>query len=143
MSGIAQLVGGLNPAGGDVPNVSNPFDLNALLNMGLSPVQQSLVDFFGGEQDERTRDIYARLGLGGSTMLAQDLGGNELARLAKSADLIGHNQQLGLATQQGTLGVEQARVGAQNQAFNQGQTNLKNITGGLGSLASAAGSLFG
>jgi hypothetical protein len=143
MSGIAQLVGGLNPAGGDVPSVSNPFDLNALLNMGLSPVQQSLVDFFGGEQDVRTRDIYSRLGLGGSTMMAQDLGGNELARLAESAKLIGQNQQLGLATQQGTLSAEQLALQGQNQAFNQGQKNLGNITGGLGSLASAAGSLFG
>lgn len=143
MSGIAQLAGGLNPAGGDVPTITNPFDLNALLNMGLSPSQNALVDFLGGEQDERTRDIYARLGLGGSTMLAQDLGGNELARLAESSKLIGQNQQLGLATQQGSLSSQTAQANAQNQAFNQGQTNLKNITGGLGSLASAAGSLFG
>lgn len=133
MSGIAQLVGGINPAGGDVPST---LDLNSLLGIGLSPSQNALVDFLGGEQDERTRDIYARLGLGGSTMMAQDLGGNELARLAETSKLQTTNQQLALQGQQ-------AQLGAQNQAFNQGQANLKNITGGLGSLASAAGSLFG
>ena len=70
MSGIAQLVGGLSPAGGSVPNVStpiipNPFDLNQIFSIGLTPVEQALVDFLGGEQDVRTRDIYSRLGLGG------------------------------------------------------------------------------
>lgn len=143
MSGIAQLVGGLNPAGGEVPTINNPFDLNALLGMGLSPPQQALVNFLGGEQDERTRDIYARLGLGGSTMLAQDLGSNELQRLAQSAELIRGNQDIALRSEQGSLAAQSAQAQAQNQAFNQGQTNLKNITGGLGSLASAAGSLFG
>jgi len=133
MSGIAQLVGGLNPSGGSVPST---LDINSLLNIGLSPSQTALVSFLGGEQDERTRDIYARLGLGGSTMLAQDLGSNELQRLAESAQLQGQNQQLALSAQG-------QQLQAQNQAFNQGQTNLKNITGGLGSLASAAGSLFG
>jgi hypothetical protein len=195
MSGVAQIFGGLNPQGGTppatgVPNVANPFDLNSLLsigndpafsgaldlnqilNMGLSPTEQSLVDFLGGQQDTRTRDIYSRLGLGGSTMEAQDLGGNELARLAESAQLIKGDQALaeqdkglslsdltanrglGLSVQQGTAGVNQNNAAnfltaqgqaltAQQNAFNQGQANLKNITGGLGSLASAAGSLFG
>src|SRR5262245_41409775 len=117
MSGIAQLVGGLNPAGGEVPTITNPFDLNSILNMGLSPSDQNLVNFFGGQQDERTRDIYARLGLGGSTMLAQDLGGNELARLAKSAELINQDQELALRTQQGNLAAQTAQANAQNQAF--------------------------
>jgi hypothetical protein len=133
MSGITQLFGGLNPAGGSVPST---LDIGSLLNIGLSPFQNDLVSFFGGEQDVRTRDIYSRLGLGGSTMMAEDLGGNELARLAKSAELATTNQQTALAGQG-------QQLTAQQQAFNQGQTNLKNITGGLGSLASAAGNLFG
>lgn len=142
MSGVAQLFGGLNPSGGDVPSITNPFNLNAILGMGLSPVEQSLVDFFGGQQDVRTRDIYSRLGLGGSTMEAQDLGGNELARLAKSAELIKGDQNLALQVAQGTLNSELGQLSAQNQAFQQGQTNLKNITGGLGQIGGALGNIF-
>ena len=133
MSGIAQLFGGLNPAGGSVPPT---LDLNQLFSIGLTGPETALVDFLGGQQDVRTRDIYSRLGLGGSTMEAQDLGGNELARLAESANLINQNQQTALQGQA-------AQLAAQSQAFNQGQANLRNITGGLGSLASAAGNIFG
>ena len=164
MSGIAQLFGGLSPAGGSVPSTISPtsvlsafpqaLSLSDIFGIGLTGPEQSLVDFLGGEQDVRTRDIYSRLGLGGSTMEAQDLGGNELSRLAESANLINQNQQTALATEtaasnigaQATsalLGAQGQSISAQNQAFNQGQANLRNITGGLGSLASAAGNLFG
>ena len=141
MSGIAQLFGGLSPAGGSVPNITNPFDLNQIFNIGLTGPETALVDFLGGQQDVRTRDIYSRLGLGGSTMEAQDLGGNELARLAESANLINQNQQTALQVAQGTLSAEQAQAAAQNQAFQQGQQNLRNITGGLSSLGSLAGNV--
>ena len=181
MSGVAQLFGGLNPAGGavpstiaptsllslfsNIPQITNPFDLNQIFSIGLTPPEQDLVNFLGGQQDVRTRDIYSRLGLGGSTMEAQDLGGNELQRLAQSAGLINQNQQTALQVAQGTLGAETAAgnlalgtaqaeqsgiLGAQGQqlqaqlnAFNQGQANLRNITSGLGNITSGLGSLAG
>jgi hypothetical protein len=205
-SGIAGLFGGTSPAfnitnpftpfpvtnpfqdfQNPFANFQNPFDLNALLNMGLSPTQTAATNFFGGQQDARTRDIYARLGLGGSTMQGQDLGANELARLAEEQQFIEKNQQLGLSTQQGTLSAEQiaaqgtlsaeqiaaggtlsaeqlaaqtqqnfqqgtlnaeiAAANASNQAFQQGQSNLKNIVGGLnttfGGAATGAGTSGG
>ena len=61
-------------------------------------------------------------------MEAQDLGSNELQRLAESAGLINQNQQTALQVAQGTLGALTANqqaaltsqgqaLGAQNQAF--------------------------
>ena len=152
MSGVASLFGGLFPGGGSTPNITtpqtfNPFDLNSILNIGLTGPETDLVNFLGGQQDIRTRDIYSRLGLGGSTMEAQDLGGNELQRLAESAQLIGQNQQVAENVAQGTLSAEQLQssnilqaqqqsIAAQNNAFNQFQKNLSNITGGLGNIVS-------
>lgn len=145
--------------GGTTISPTNPFQsfpittasgaFGDLSSIGLDPTQQALVDFFGGEQDVRTRDIYSRLGLGGSTMEAQDLGGNELARLAESASLISGNR--GQAIQeQGTLGnLVQGEAGlatnaalttqaqqitaanAANQAGQSSLTNLANIAKGL------------
>lgn len=146
--------------GGTTINPTNPFTpfpittasgaFGDLSSIGLDPTQQALVDFFGGEQDVRTRDIYSRLGLGGSTMEAQDLGGNELARLAESANLISSNR--GQAIQeQGTLGnliqaeqqlgtnaalqTQGQQITANQNAFNQGQTSLTNLSKIIGAFA--------
>lgn len=90
------------------PFQSIPFvDLNSI---GLTGPQQQLSDFLGSEQDARTRDIYARLGLGGSTMQAQDLGANELQRLAESAGLIQQNEQLALTEQGQRLQEQQTQT---------------------------------
>ena len=98
-------------------------------------------------------------------MRTQDLSSNELQRLAESAGLINQNQQTALQVAQGTLGAETAAtnaalqtaggaasaflgaqgqtVAAQNQAFNQAQTNLRNITSGLGNITSGLGNIAG
>ena len=162
MSGIASLFGGLNPAGGSVPPTvapttvlsafPTPLSVSDIFNIGLTGPEMDLVNFLGGQQDVRTNDIYARLGLGGSTMRTQDLGANELQRLAESATLIGQNQQTALNTETAAANIGSAAtsafLGAQGQgltaqqiAFNQGQQNLRNITSGLGSLGSLAGNI--
>lgn len=139
--------------GGNVINPTNPFQpfpittaggaFGALEGIGLDPTQQALVDFLGGQQDVRTEDIYSRLGLGGSTMEAQDLGANELARLAESANLISGNRAQaiqeqgtlgGLVQQQAALGTNAAlqtqaqQITANQNAFNQGATSLSNLS---------------
>ena len=162
MSGVAQLFGGLSPGGGSVPSTISPtsvlsafptpLSLSDIFGIGLTGPETDLVNFLGGQQDVRTRDIYSRLGLGGSTMEAQDLGGNELQRLAESANLINQNQQTALQTEQTAANIGSAATGAvlgaqgqgltaQQIAFNQAQTNLKNITGGLSNLGSLAGNV--
>lgn len=166
MSGIAQIFSGIQGlTSSNIPTPTNPFQpfpittasgaFGDLSNIGLDPTEQALVDFLGGQQDVRTEDIYSRLGLGGSTMEAQDLGANELQRLAESASLISTNR--GQAIQeQGTLGnlVQQeaslgtnAALTTQNQQIAAAQAQntanqgaLNNLVKGLSSLGSVGGS---
>lgn len=155
--------------GGNVPNVVNPFfpvslptttlptageSFDALSGINLTPEEIAATDFFGGQQDVRTRDIYSRLGLGGSTMQTQDLGANELARLAQEAGfettnrgqaiqeqgvLGGQRLQEQQIQQQGTLAEQQLAVNsalqaqgqnitAQQNAFQQGASSLTNLS---------------
>lgn len=149
MSGIAQIISGISGLTGSsgIPNITNPLispqaGFNAVSGIGLSPEQEALVAFLGGQQDERTRDIYARLGLSGSTMMAQDLGSNELQRLAQSAGLITQNQQLGITEQQvatnAGLQTEQLQLSAANAANAANQRALNNLVAGLGSIGGGA-----
>lgn len=161
MSQLLQGIGGLSTS---VPTATNPFQafpittassaFGDLSSIGLDPTEQALVDFLGGQQDTRTRDIYARLGLGGSTMETQDLGANELQRIAESANLIQANRgqaiqeqstlgnliqnEAQLATQAG-LQTQQLNLNAANAANRNFTTALGNIGGGLTSIAQNAG----
>ena len=103
---VAQLGSAFNAKGGATPSG------------GLSAAQSALSQFSLGQSEARTRDIYGRLGLGGSTMEAQDLGGNQLASLAQTASL------------------EQQNIQNQQQAF-QNQIALSNLFGNIGKSASA------
>jgi len=146
------------PTFGATPPVPNtgPIDLSTI---GLSPEQLDLIAFTGTEMDTRTRDIYNRLGLGGSTMEAQDLSFDALARAAFASGLITTNEQLalqnaGLATQQNIASGQQStqqriasgqqattqNVAAGQQSITQGNQLLglvNQLGGGLNNLASS------
>jgi len=130
---------------------SGPIDLSTI---GLSPAQLSLIGFTGEEMDTRTRDIYNRLGLGGSTMEAQDLSFDALARAAFASGLITTNEQLalqnaGLATQQNIASGQQAtstNVAAGQQSIARGNQLLglvNQLGGGINQAASSAASAAG
>ncbi|PWT76103.1 MAG: hypothetical protein C5B60_04490 [Chloroflexi bacterium] len=125
---------------------TGPIDLSTI---GLSPAQLDLLNFAGTEMDTRTRDIYARLGLPGSTMQAQDLSFDALARSAEAAGLITTNEQLalqnaGLATQQNIASGQQAttrNIAAGSQSLTQGNQLLgliNQLGGGINQLASGS-----
>ena len=163
MSGIVQAISGITGlTSSNIPTITNPFTalplptaggaFGDLSSIGLTPDEIALVDFLGGQQDTRTRDIYSRLGLGGSTMEAQDLGANELQRLAESASLEQANRGQAIQEQQGQqsgqlgqqqlavtagLGTQANQLNAANLANRQQQTAFSNLSSGLGSLASA------
>jgi hypothetical protein len=166
VSGIVQSIAGITGlTSSNIPNITNPFtpislptaasSFGDLSSIGLTPDEQALVEFLGGQQDTRTRDIYSRLGLGGSTMEAQDLGSNELQRLAESANLEQANRSQAIQEQQvsggqqlqqqqtGTqagLSTQQLALNAANAANRNQQQAFSNLSSGLGSLASAVGS---
>lgn len=168
MSGLVQSIAGITGlTSSNIPTITNPFQpvplptasgaFGDLSSIGLTPDEIALTDFLGGQQDTRTRDIYSRLGLGGSTMEAQDLGGNELARLAESASLEQANrgqaiqeqgvQQSGLLSEQQLaaqtgIQTQNLALNAANAANRQQQAAFGNLSSGLGSLASAAGNFF-
>ena len=152
------------PQFGATPPVpaTGPIDLSTI---GLTPPELDLLNFTGTEMDTRTRDIYNRLGLGGSTMEAQDLSFDALARAAFASGLITQNEQLalqnaGLATQQNIASGQQStqqRVASGQQATQQNiQAGAQSITqgnqllglvsqlgGGLNQLGSSAASAAG
>jgi len=123
MAGIGGAIGALAGSGGGGVNVATGVP-------GLTPEQQALADFTLGEQTTRTKDIYSRLGLGGSTMEAQDLGGNQLANMAETAGIENQNAQLQLQQEQLQL-ASQAQANQQSAA--KGSATGSAI-GGLGSL---------
>jgi hypothetical protein len=166
VSGIVQSIAGITGlTSSNIPNITNPFtplplptaasSFGDLSSIGLTPDEIALSDFLGLQQDTRTRDIYSRLGLGGSTMEAQDLGSNELQRLAESANLettnrgqaiqeqqVSGNQQLqeqSTATNAG-LQTQNLALQAANAANRNQQQAFTNLSSGLGSLASSVGS---
>lgn len=78
-----------------------------------------MLQFTHGQNMQRVRDQYAKLGLGGSTMEAQDLAGQNSASAAQGASL----SQLAF---QDALQQQQLDLQAQNQFFNQDQTAAGN-----------------
>jgi hypothetical protein len=113
--------------GGSLPSLPSLSDL-----LTLSPEQQALADFTLGQSNVRTSDIYARLGLGGSTMEAQDKAGNQEANLAQIGQL-----------EQGNAGIGLSLAGlAQQGAIAQNAQNAQTSSALGGALGKLAGSLF-
>jgi hypothetical protein len=98
---------------------------------GLDPFQQALTDFTLGQNQTRTGDIYARLGLDPSTMETQDKAGNQLASLAQASGLEQQNIQNQLQENQLSLQAQQANNAAQAQLG----SSLGSLAGGLAKLA--------
>ena len=63
----------------------------------LTPAQQALTNFTLGQNQLRTNQGYANLGLGGSTMNAQDLNADKIQSLAQQEQIDFQNEQAGLA----------------------------------------------
>jgi hypothetical protein len=127
-----------SPFGPTAPvSPSGPIDLSTIT---LTPAQLDLINFTGEEMDTRTRDIYSRLGLGGSTMQTQDLSFDALARSAFASGLLTTNEQLALAnaelaTRQNIASGNQAtqqNIQAGRQSLTQGNRLLGQV-GALGS----------
>ena len=97
---------------------------------GLTGPQQAQADFTLGQQNVLTNDIYSRLGLGGSTMEAQDLGGNQLANLANISNIENQNANLQLAQE----GLQLQSQTAANQQANAKGSAAGSAIGGLGKL---------
>lgn len=82
----------------------------------LTPAQQALSTEALNQANLGTRGTYAGLGLGDSTMMSEDLGGNLLSNEAMKAGLEAQSQQLGLQGLQESLGFTTAGTGAMEQA---------------------------
>lgn len=148
---MTNILSGLT--GGNTPTITNPFQpfplvtptgaAASLSGAGtLTPDQQTFLDLFSTQGDVLTEDIYNRLGLGGSTMEAQDRAAGRTRDVAEASTLESGNigqaiqeQQVAGGQQQGlaqlatnaALSTQGQQLQASNLAFNQGNTALTNL----------------